>query len=114
MTRIHPRAECRSCGRDSALTQDELIRRHFANDSRCPGSGRPPKGEPPCDFSCGGPMVGRVSWPANLMSADLSTAHASTYVCADLGHQAEAAEWVRAQTGHVGVFVGRKQVAGVR
>lgn len=112
MTRIHPRAECRSCGRDSALTQENLIHGHLSGDSRCRGGGRPPAGEPPCDVVCGR-MVGRVSYPPDLTSADLSKPHASTYVCADTDHQAEAAEWVRSKTGRAGVFVGR-EVSRVR
>jgi hypothetical protein len=54
-------------------------------------------------------MVGRVSYPADLKSADLTRPHASTYVCADPYHQAEAIAWVRVKTGRAGVFVARKR-----
>lgn len=110
MIGVRPRAECRSCGFEYSLTNDDLIHRHLFEGSGCPGSGRPPAGEEPCGFWCGR-MVGRVSWPADLASADLSQGHASTYVCTDPDHHAEAAAWVRQKTGHAGVFVGRAELA---
>lgn len=108
------RAECRVCGRDSAINQDEQVRPHNGSSKtgllvsgRCPGSGRPPASEPPCDHSCGR-TAGRVSYPPDLTKADLSQAHASVYVCFDPEHHAEAAQWVKSVTGHEGVFVEMK------
>jgi hypothetical protein len=49
--------------------------------------------------------VGRVSWPADLHNAHPDEPSASTYVCADEQHQADAAGWVESVTGHPGVFV---------
>lgn len=109
-----PRAQCRVCGRDSALNADEQIRPHKAVSkggllvsARCPGSGRPPADEPPCDHGCGR-TAGRVSWPPDLTNLDMSQAHASTYVCYDPEHHAEASQWVKSITGHKGEFVGRE------
>lgn len=48
------------------------------------------------------PYVGRVSWPEPYQPGQT---HASTYVCADEGHQADASAWVESVTGHAGVFV---------
>lgn len=48
--------------------------------------------------------VGRVSWPADLKPG-AGEPSASTYVCADEAHQADAAEWVESVTGRRGVFV---------
>ncbi len=101
------RAECRSCGRDSALNSDGLVQPHKADGVRCDGSHRPPAGEPPCGFWCGR-TAGRVSWPEPYQPGQ---AHASTYVCYDPQHQREAAQWVKSITGHEGVFVSREAVA---
>lgn len=109
----HDRAECRICGRDSAINSDEEIRTHngmdkagFSTGRRCPGSGRPPKGEPPCGSRCGR-LGGSVHYPADLfaMADPLSVKHAATHACFDPEHQGEAAEWVRSKTGHKGVYV---------
>lgn len=107
-----PRGECRICDRDSAVNTDEEIHTHKAGPARCPGSGRPPKGEPPCGFTCGR-MGGSVHYPADLFTrADLmKVSHAATYVCFDPEHQAEAAEWVRSKTGHKGVYAPWKPLA---
>lgn len=48
--------------------------------------------------------VGRVSWPVDLRPG-AGEPSASTYVCGDEGHQADAAEWAESVTGHRGVFV---------
>lgn len=111
---VYPRAECRVCGRDSALNADEQIRRHKARTAtglitsgRCLGSSRPPAGEPPCDEDCGR-KAGRMCWPEVY---DPALPYASTYVCFDPEHQAEAAAWVKSKTGHEGVLVGRQAVA---
>lgn len=93
-------APCRKCGRPTYVRRDETVSPHNAQGQPCPGSHRPPEGEPPCTVYCG--AVGRVSWPEDLYA---SGAHASTYVCANPEHQAEAALWVEAKTGHRGVFV---------
>jgi hypothetical protein len=100
------RNECRVCGRDSALNVDELVIPHGPRNSRCPGSHRPPVGEPPCAFC--GRMAGRVAWPEPY---EPGKPHASTYVCFDPEHQREAIEWVKSVTGHEGVFIGREAKA---
>lgn len=69
------------------------------------------KPELPCTAACSR-YVGRVSHPADLTAESASSGPtASTYVCRDPRHQAEAAEWVRATTGHAGVFVAFGAVA---
>lgn len=60
--------------------------------------------DPTCSEQCDD-YVGRVSWPVDLLNARPEEGSASTYVCADESHQAEAAEWVESVTGHRGVFV---------
>jgi len=101
------RAECRSCGRNLTLNQDDHIHPHKRLTTPCPGSGRPPAGEPPCDHDCGR-KAGRVSWPEPY---EPGKPHASTYVCYDPEHQAEARLWVKSVTGHEGVFIGRSAAA---
>lgn len=114
MPKIRPRGECRSCHRDLSLTADETVTAHGAAAARCPGSHRPPVGEPPCTMSCGR-TAGSVSYPADLIGTPnlMEIAHASTHVCFDPEHQPEAAEWVNQKTGHPGVFVPFKAVARV-
>lgn len=108
MPSVHQRGDCRVCGKDRALTDDEVVIVHGPARNRCRGSGWPPKGELPCGPWCGR-MGGTVSYPPDLMTMPveqlMAMSHASTYVCRDPQHQAEAAEWVRATTGHTGVFV---------
>ncbi|MET8985908.1 hypothetical protein ABZW49_10705 [Nonomuraea wenchangensis] len=100
------RSDCRVCGKDSALTMELLVLAHGPYRDRCPGSRRPPAGEPPCAFC--GPMAGMVAWPEVY---DPDRPHASTYVCYDPAHQREAVEWVKAATGHEGVFYSREAMA---
>ncbi len=96
------KAPCRKCGRPTYYRQDDSVSPHNANGAPCPGSLRPPAGEPPCSLYCG--AVGRVSWPEDLLPG-LKGAHASTLVCANPEHQHEASLWVEEKTGHRGVFV---------
>lgn len=92
---------CRKCTRPTYVRQDETVSPHNAQRQPCPGSNRPPAGEPPCSVYC--VTVGRVSWPEDLLNA--KGAMASTDVCANPEHQHEAALWVEAKTGHRGVFI---------
>ncbi len=104
------KAPCRECGRPTHYRQDDdSVSPHNAQGSPCPGSLRPPAGEPPCSLYC--QAVGRVSWPEDLLNA--TGAMASTYVCANPEHQHEASLWVEEKTGHRGVFAafGRDRVA---
>jgi len=48
--------------------------------------------------------VGMMSFPPIDAEDFASGPHASTYVCADSGCQAKAAEYIHRQTGHAGVF----------
>ncbi|MEV0994607.1 hypothetical protein [Nonomuraea sp. NPDC050202] len=66
-------------------------------------SPRTARKDPICSGRCDN-FVGRVSWPANLTPGK-GEPSASTYVCADATHQADAADWVESVTGHRGVFV---------
>lgn len=94
-------APCRICGRPTYVRRDGDVSPHYVKGQPCPGSNRPPEGEPPCSVYCA--TVGRVSWPQDLFNATGATA--STYVCANPQHQEEAARWVEQITGHRGVFV---------
>lgn len=70
--------------------------------------------DPTCAEQCDR-YVGRVSWPPELDPGP-NDPSASTYVCADLAHQADAAAWVEAVTGRRGVFVPweRRQAGAVQ
>ena len=84
-----------------------------ASEERTPVTARSADKDPIC-MSCRA-WVGRVSWPADLNPRP-NDPSASTYVCADEAHQADAAEWVEAITGHRGVFVPwvRRQAGAVQ
>lgn len=97
------RAPCRICGQRVYHRFDNIVSPHEANGAICPGTRRPPEGEPPCSVYCCRD-AGFVCWPTNPADIE-NNAHASTLVCANPQHQAEAIEWVRAITGHPGVFL---------
>jgi hypothetical protein len=110
MAAADDRPRCRVCNKPVRVIDDGLAGAHNVNGVRCHGYRRPVAGEPPCD-NCG-PTAGRVSWPEDLRQID-GEGLASTYVCAHPGHQEEAAGWVRSITGHEGVFVPSRRIAGV-
>ncbi len=91
------RLPCRACGRAVYVRADGDVSPHKS----CPGSNRPPAGEPPCSVYC--VAVGMVSYPEDLLNA--KGAMASTYVCSTPQHQHEASLWVEEKTGRRGVFV---------
>ena len=90
---------CRVCARPVRLRDGYAATSHPRSGPPCPGTGRPPAGDPPCTPACR--AIGTIGWPAILRAGEV---HASTHVCDSPAHQDEARAWVHGITGHAGVF----------
>lgn len=95
---------CRVRGNQVRLRADDTAGKHDARSPggllvSCPGTGRPPGGEPPCLRACR--PAGTMGWPVPCGPGKV---HDSTHVCGSPAHQEEAGVWVHGTTGHDGVF----------